>query len=445
MAGFFIMRKIVAIFFILVTNCLLSQNNRVEKAILFFKGQPDIKIAEAFNDSSFEIKFVNPEIAVQFARTALVHSEKSKNDTVIASSFLYLGTAFHVMSAYDSAMVYYMKAEQKFVRLKDDKRMGTIYLHLASLFSDAKDNVNAKAYSYKSMSYFVRAKDTNNLAAIYSNLGIYYDYDNKTDSTLYYYFKALDLRKKYTKIKPERRALNLSVSYTNIGHLYQHKLRDLQKAIYYFNLAFEEDEKHPDVLYKIATYENLASCFNDMKQYDRSINAGLNGLRLANLIGNYQGRNRLFKTLSSDYYFLKKYDSAYYYMNEYAIFVDSTYALESQKVISEMQQKYESNKKSTEIALLNKDKQNSETFRKTLYVIIGLILIVVLALIYSYVLKQRSNKSLVLKNEEINKQKHLIEEKQKEIIDSIRYAKRIQQSLMPTEKYVLKKIGELKK
>ena len=40
-----------------------------------------------------------------------------------------------------------------------------------------------------------------------------------------------------------------------------------------------------------------------------------------------------------------------------------------------------------------------------------------------------SNKQLAIKNE-------IIEEKNKDILDSIRYAKRIQTSLMPTEKYI---------
>ncbi len=38
--------------------------------------------------------------------------------------------------------------------------------------------------------------------------------------------------------------------------------------------------------------------------------------------------------------------------------------------------------------------------------------------------------------EQISEQKHLVEEKQKEILDSIHYAKRIQNSLLPTDKYI---------
>jgi tetratricopeptide (TPR) repeat protein len=45
-----------------------------------------------------------------------------------------------------------------------------------------------------------------------------------------------------------------------------------------------------------------------------------------------------------------------------------------------------------------------------------------------------------LKNVELKKAYTIIEEKQKEIIDSIRYAKRIQESLLPSEKYIEKKL-----
>ena len=38
----------------------------------------------------------------------------------------------------------------------------------------------------------------------------------------------------------------------------------------------------------------------------------------------------------------------------------------------------------------------------------------------------------------ILRQKELVEEKQKEILDSIHYARRIQKSLLPTEKYIHK-------
>jgi hypothetical protein len=43
----------------------------------------------------------------------------------------------------------------------------------------------------------------------------------------------------------------------------------------------------------------------------------------------------------------------------------------------------------------------------------------------------------------IEEQKHVVEEKQKEIIDSIRYARRIQRSLLPPEKLISKTLNKL--
>ena len=43
----------------------------------------------------------------------------------------------------------------------------------------------------------------------------------------------------------------------------------------------------------------------------------------------------------------------------------------------------------------------------------------------------------------IEQQKHVIEEKQKEMLDSIHYAKRIQRALLTSEKYIHRKMKEL--
>ncbi len=47
------------------------------------------------------------------------------------------------------------------------------------------------------------------------------------------------------------------------------------------------------------------------------------------------------------------------------------------------------------------------------------------------------------KNLLIEEQKKMVEEKQKDILDSIHYAKRIQESLLPSVKYIGKTITRL--
>jgi flagellar basal body-associated protein FliL len=89
-----------------------------------------------------------------------------------------------------------------------------------------------------------------------------------------------------------------------------------------------------------------------------------------------------------------------------------------------------------------------------LVVIAGLLIMVVFALFIYRSYKQKKNANVIIteQKEEVERQKELIEkknklveEKQKEILDSIRYARRIQNSLLPTAKYIEKHLHKLKK
>ena len=71
----------------------------------------------------------------------------------------------------------------------------------------------------------------------------------------------------------------------------------------------------------------------------------------------------------------------------------------------------------------------------------GIIMILVLALalcffIYrNYIINRKANKQLMELNQTITTQKHMLEEKNNEVTDSINYAQRIQQAMIPSENY----------
>jgi hypothetical protein len=58
--------------------------------------------------------------------------------------------------------------------------------------------------------------------------------------------------------------------------------------------------------------------------------------------------------------------------------------------------------------------------------------------------KRKLEHTVKVRTAEIEKQKHLIEEKQREIIDSIKYAQRIQNALITSEKYIIRSIDRLR-
>lgn len=91
---------------------------------------------------------------------------------------------------------------------------------------------------------------------------------------------------------------------------------------------------------------------------------------------------------------------------------------------------------------VNNIKHEEENLRTK--VILGFVSVFFIVLgIFAYFIF-RNYKKEKLSKETITVQKAMIEEKQKEIIDSIKYAKRIQMSLLASEKYIQKSIEKLK-
>ncbi|MBC7696686.1 MAG: SpoIIE family protein phosphatase [Burkholderiales bacterium] len=68
----------------------------------------------------------------------------------------------------------------------------------------------------------------------------------------------------------------------------------------------------------------------------------------------------------------------------------------------------------------------------------GFVLLLLLSVVIfkSYRNKKKANELISLQKQEVEKQKHTIEEKQKDILDSIHYAKRIQDALLKEEQHV---------
>jgi hypothetical protein len=131
------------------------------------------------------------------------------------------------------------------------------------------------------------------------------------------------------------------------------------------------------------------------------------------------------------------------------------------KQVAEMGDKLEKEKQEKQITLLQKESELSqlrinaknaelESVNRTIvWFVFGLIVcsVMLFFIIRSNLMRKKINRELEAQKkiieqqkEETEHQKELVEEKQREIIDSIKYARRIQRSLLPTEKYIDKNI-----
>lgn len=131
--------------------------------------------------------------------------------------------------------------------------------------------------------------------------------------------------------------------------------------------------------------------------------------------------------------------------------------------LAELAMKFENEKKEKQISILQKDRQLHEERMKAkdlalsqkekilLYFVVAsaVFLLLVVMVIRANMLRRKANLLLQQQKDEISRQKsalevqkQLVEEKQNEILDSIRYAKRLQQAILPPAEFLDRHIPE---
>ncbi len=319
----------------------------------------------------------------------------------------------------------------------------------------------------------------NSLADIYNNLGNIHKEQGNYPEALKNHFASLELKKE-TGNKS-----GISASYNNIGNIYLH-LKDYSKALGNYQLSLEIDLQLDNKQDVSIDYNNIGVVYSCLGNYQEAlknhylslkikeeindkegiassyINLGdihiclkknvlakeylIKGLRLSEEVGSKDDIKDAYKALAKVDSATGNYKEAFENYKIYILHQDSLINEENTKKIIQANMLYDFEKKvqATKAEQDKKDALAEEEKQKQILVIysisIGLFLVILFALfVYrSYRQKQKANV-------EVTSQKVIIEEKQKEIIDSITYAKRIQQSLLPTERYIEKTLIRLKK
>jgi tetratricopeptide (TPR) repeat protein len=196
--------------------------------------------------------------------------------------------------------------------------------------------------------------------------------------------------------------------------------------------------------------KNLSDIYFKQKKYPKALELANKSLEIAKQIGFPESIKVAAKQLSIIFKQQNNFEQA---LQNYELFIvmrDSINNEETKKASLKNQFQYDYEKREIEIKTLAKAEQEKTALKVaeerkqqsyiTYTVFLGLIIVMVFSFfIYRSLLQNRK------KNITISKQKQLVEEKQKEILDSILYAKRIQTALLTHEKYIDRNLERLTK
>ncbi len=377
------------------------------------------------------------EIAKNYLLDGLKVCEKIKQPGAYSKIYNTLGICFIDEGNYKIAVDYLFKAIKSAEESKDKSLILTSLNALGNLYKFQEEYEKAIHYYLKSLSY---AKETNNrlkMSFCYVNLGLTYLNFKKYDSSIYYFNNALKIQ------TADKNTGGQAMSYLGIGDVYlQKKLSNA--AIDYFKRSenllkgLNEAEGEVNLLIKMGeAFLQINDINNSLNYYQKAAEKSKETKRLPELGQSYLGLSSVYHQKGDD-------QKAYKYFIDYSTIKDSlNNSAVSKKLTSlEYNLQIEQDKK---IQALEKqritEKHEAEVKKQKLIIYffsIGLIILCIFLFLIFRSNKQKTlaYKTISLQKQDVEKKNKIIEEKQKEILDSIHYAKRIQQSLLPREKFI---------
>ena len=276
------------------------------------------------------------------------------------------------------------------------------------------------------------AVSLNNIGGVYEDLG-------DSIKALSYYHKGLELGKKNNDISAMTLTLN------NLGFFYKNK-KQYDKAIEYYNQCIKLQEQVDRTNSLANTLNNLGGAYFLKNDFKKALEFCNKSLVLAKKTSSLDMIRRASSGLYKIYKKTNQPALALEMLELHYKMRDSINNKENSEAVTKQQFKFEYEKKE---ALFKSEQEkkdlitSNQTKRQNIIIVagsIGFIFLMVFAFfIYrSSGQKHQANILLEQKNKEI-------EHKQKEILDSIHYAKRIQTALLPHEKYIERKLDQLNK
>jgi serine phosphatase RsbU (regulator of sigma subunit) len=365
-----------------------------------------------------------------------------KSGETPAAEYVNFANRLGTIGQNEKAASYLLKAAGLFSRSGDSVRLAVALINLAGIYFDVQEFDKAKMYIERSARIFKENNHPYQVTAL-NNLGSLYQQQLDYPNALIQFREALNVHK--INGEPKGQALvygNIAVVHSDLGNY--------DSSEYYFEKALEIYLKTPDIPDYGHIYNQYGNLRLNQERYREATEFCSKSLQIALEIEDLMDQLYSCECLYDAYFKMKDYKSALDYHLKVTALNDSVRNINN--IVDLTKQGYEyqfeqralsdSLRRVEEQKVITLEKQQAAERRRNATIVIasgGLILLIIIGLLLrGYRLKQKSNKDLEQKNHEIEIQKSRIEEQKlivearnKETMDSIIYARRLQNAILP--------------
>ena len=280
------------------------------------------------------------EKGIDFSEKALA---LTKDSTIVASAYNNIGSCKRNLGLYEEALKAYLKSIKIYDKKKDLNNQAIINNNIGLVYRSLEMNNKAKSYHRKAIFAFEKLKKKKGLSEAYNNMAIIYAYEDSLSSALKYFKYSLKLEEELKDIRGIAESLN------NVGGVYYY-MEEIDSALNYFSKAIKLERSAKNYASLASAYNNLGDVYlykqnfvEAKKNFDSAFvyaKKSKSAFDIENTLNYYA----LLYEAKNDY----KKASEFY--KKKGVFHDSIQKLSNVKQLQELETKYQTAKKDTEIA-----------------------------------------------------------------------------------------------
>ncbi|MCC7331917.1 MAG: tetratricopeptide repeat protein [Flavobacteriales bacterium] len=370
--------------------------------------------------------------SIQYYKKAHELAFKINNKPRIAKGYSNLGYLYKEIAQYDKAIEYLKKAMEIALENNFSNHYLITSTYLANVYGEIKQYELANRILKDALNKVLAIQDSSSVAVILNNLGSNYLKSNQLDTAEYYYKKALEIDRRNNNTK------EVAINQISLAEIYYRK-GNYKESL---RAAFESEQIFQNYKVSAELSSNLliiAKAYLELGNREKTLNYMNEAVLLTEKVNALGVTTATYGDMSLIYSKLGIMDSAFKYLELYSELNDSIFRLEGTTKIAQMAAQIDLSKKEKEIELLSAEKKMQlmelKNQRNKQYFLYGgiLFLLIFAGVMYNrFKITQQQKRIIEVQKVETEKQKQIVEEKNKEISDSIIYAKRIQEAILPS-------------
>lgn len=424
-------------FLILVNSFLFGQNRRLDSLGKIFPAAHDTTKVQILCSMSRFFEANDPNKSLALADSALKIAKRTGYKMGIGGAYGSRGSCLTTSGRYDEAINALIESLKIFEAAKSKGFITSTYNSIANAYMGLKNN--DKAYEYFLKAYNMANEEPKNehMVAV-ASVGVANILLEKNE-----FKKAIEFYKTSEEYFRKKGIVNYeAMCITMIGETFTRDSNYVEAEKYFLKSLplFRSSNDEYGLAINLANLGGIEIERKDYKKaeefYKEALEINLKRKALDNIQSTALGLSHVYELQGK----LKEALANYKIYTQYK---DSVINVERNKAIAEAESKYESEKKEQQIKLKNSELEKSylkvSQRNNLIYMFAGATTVFIVLLFFVYKQfreKKKANVLLTNKNEEIQKQKSIIEEKNKDITDSINYSKHIQQAIIPSAKKV---------